>query len=84
MFMNNFNRFKAQDAAKYLGLTESTIAKWRMSGRGPRYIKAGARVLYDRADLDAWLETSKRENTSQKRGAENVGFAKRTPISKAS
>ena len=82
--MDTYHRFKAPAAADYLGLTESTIAKWRMTGRGPRYIKAGARVLYDRADLDAWLETSKRENTSQKRGAENVGFAKRTPISKAS
>ena len=63
--MNNFNRLKSPDAAHYLGLTESTISKWRMSGRGPVYIKAGARVLYDRTDLDSWLETNKRQNTAQ-------------------
>jgi len=82
--MTLFNRFKAKDAAQYLGLTESTIAKWRMTGFGPRHIKAGSRVLYDRADLDAWIEINKRENTSQTRGAENVGFSKHTPNSKAS
>lgn len=77
--MNIFNRFKAQDAAQYLGLTESTIAKWRMSGRGPRYIKAGARVLYDRADLDAWLETRKRQNTAQARGVASIAGPKGNP-----
>ncbi|MSQ03440.1 MAG: DNA-binding protein [Myxococcales bacterium] len=35
-----------------------TLRKWRLTGRGPPYIRLGGpmgRVLYRRADLDAWL-----------------------------
>jgi predicted DNA-binding transcriptional regulator AlpA len=53
-------------AATYLGLANSTLAKMRMSGNGPRFIKAGLRVvLYDQADLDAWLESRKRTSTME-------------------
>jgi predicted DNA-binding transcriptional regulator AlpA len=60
-------RLRPPQAAEYLGgLSTSTLAKWRVSGFGPRYMKCGARVVYDREDLDSWLETRARENTSQR------------------
>jgi hypothetical protein len=34
-------------------------------GGGPLYIKVGARVIYDRLDLDTWLIGKKIANTSQ-------------------
>ena len=34
----------------------STLANWRSQGRGPIYIKVGARVAYSGADLNRWLE----------------------------
>lgn len=60
------NKLRAPAAAEYLGLSASTLAKMRLRGDGPIYMKAGRRVvLYDAADLDAWLETRKRRSTSE-------------------
>jgi predicted DNA-binding transcriptional regulator AlpA len=54
-------------AAQYIGIAASTLAKWRMSGKGPKFVKAGSRVLYDRADLDDWMQSRKREHTAHAR-----------------
>jgi predicted DNA-binding transcriptional regulator AlpA len=45
--------------------SRSTLAKWRLSGFGPDYLKLGSRVVYRRRDVDAWLESRKRNSTSQ-------------------
>ena len=59
-------KLRAPAAAEYLGLSTSTLAKMRLRGDAPPYMKAGPRiVLYDRADLDAWLEPRKRRSTSE-------------------
>ncbi len=34
-----------------------TLARWRHEDIGPPYIKSGARVLYQGADLLAWLSS---------------------------
>lgn len=34
-------------------------------GGGPAYIKLGKRVVYDTADLDAWLARHRRQSTSE-------------------
>jgi hypothetical protein len=48
---------RSAEAASYLRIAPSTLAKLRCYGGGPRFAKAGPRlVIYDRADLDAWLE----------------------------
>ncbi len=49
------NMLRAPDAAKYLGLAESTLAKLRMGRDGPAFHKLGRAVAYDHTDLDAWL-----------------------------
>ncbi len=38
------------------------------TGGGPAFVKLGARVSYDPADLDAWVEANKRRSTSDQRG----------------
>ncbi|MGN6470172.1 MAG: helix-turn-helix transcriptional regulator, partial [Rhizobiaceae bacterium] len=44
-------------AASYLGLSVSALAKMRMRGDGPRFIKLGRRlVIYRLSDLSAWME----------------------------
>jgi predicted DNA-binding transcriptional regulator AlpA len=58
-------RLRAPDAATYLGLSQSTLAKMRLRGDGPAYAKAGRAVIYDRGDLDSWLERLKRKSTSE-------------------
>jgi predicted DNA-binding transcriptional regulator AlpA len=54
----------ARDAAAYLGLAKQTLAKLRWAGTSPPYHKIGRKVVYDRADLDAWLVTRRRSNTA--------------------
>lgn len=51
------------EAAARLGVKPNTLAKWRMQGRGPRFVKIGRLVRYDDADIDAFLEQSKRSST---------------------
>ena len=60
-------KLRPRDAAAYLGISASTLAKWRLRGEGPSYAKAGARVVvYDLTDLQAWLDGCKRRSTSDR------------------
>lgn len=43
--------------AAYIGKAQITLAQWRMTGRGPRFMKIGGSVRYRKADVIAWLET---------------------------
>jgi predicted DNA-binding transcriptional regulator AlpA len=52
-------------AAEYLGLGKPTLDKLRVTGGGPAFIKIGKRVIYDPADLDAWIAQHRRSSTSQ-------------------
>jgi excisionase family DNA binding protein len=45
-------------AAKYLGVAQSTIRKWSDEGRLPAFYTPGRHRRYRRADLDAFLERS--------------------------
>ena len=59
-------KMRVPEAVRYLQLAESTLNKMRCSGEGPRFAKAGPRVvLYDKADLDEWLEGRTWRSTSE-------------------
>jgi excisionase family DNA binding protein len=45
-------------AAKYLGVAQSTIRKWSDSGRVPAFYTPGGHRRYRRGDLDAFLDRS--------------------------
>lgn len=45
------------EAAEYVRLTVSTLAQMRVEQRGPKYFKAGGRVLYRLQDLEEWVES---------------------------
>jgi predicted DNA-binding transcriptional regulator AlpA len=50
------HKMRAREAAAYLRLAPSTLAKFRCQGGGPPFFKAGGRaVIYDRAQIDDWL-----------------------------
>jgi|SRR6516164_4934757 predicted DNA-binding transcriptional regulator AlpA len=53
-----------KEAAKYLGLSPSTLAKLRLSGNGPVYSKLGRRVVYLIEKLKEWLTSREARNTS--------------------
>lgn len=55
----------AKEAATYLRTSPSTLAKYRMNGAGPAYIRQSTRkTLYRRSDLDAWLNAKTFTSTS--------------------
>ncbi len=49
-----------EDLAVYLGVAKRTIYKYLADGDCPPYIKLSAKTIcFDRADVDAWLESKK-------------------------
>ncbi len=51
-------KLTTDEAARYVGVKKSTLAKWRVYGKGPRFLKLGHTVRYLRNDLDAYLAAS--------------------------
>jgi predicted DNA-binding transcriptional regulator AlpA len=48
---------RQREAAHYLGLSESKLAKFRWTGGGPPFIRLGGRAVgYCLDDLDLWIE----------------------------
>ncbi len=60
----------ASEAAKRGRVSPQYLKKLRCVGGGPPFIKVGGgrRVVYDAADLDAWLAGSKYRSTSEVTG----------------
>jgi len=49
--------YTPKQAGKYVGISEASLRLWRCEGRGPRYFRAGAKLIrYRKSDLDAWIE----------------------------
>jgi len=49
-------KMRAAETARYMRMATSTLAHLRSRGGGPKFSKAGARIIvYDRGDVDAWL-----------------------------
>ncbi len=62
-------RLRTAEAAKYLNLSRSTLAKWRMKGRLPPYHMCGPRlVVYYRSELDAWERDQDAIRANKRRG----------------
>jgi excisionase family DNA binding protein len=53
-----------KEAAGYLKLGESTLAKLFVSGDGPPAIKIGRSVRYSSVDLNEWMAAKRRRSTS--------------------
>ena len=53
------------EAANSLSVSASYLNKLRVTGGGPPFVKIGARVAYDPADLADWLSKQKRSSTSE-------------------
>ena len=64
-----------EQAAKYLGFTEGWLAKLRMRGGGPKWIRLGRKCRYTLADLEAWISAHRVSNTSEQSQAQREGWA---------
>jgi hypothetical protein len=57
------------ETAEHIRVSTSWLAKSRLSGDGPPFIKAGRTVLYDLNDVDRWMLDRKRTSTSDQSGS---------------
>ena len=57
------SNIRVRAAAEYVGLSKSSLDKFRCYGTGPAYSKVGRAVVYSTADLDAWLAAGRRTTT---------------------
>lgn len=61
------NTLTPHQAARYIGVSEGTLRLWRTIGKGPRFFRAGEKLVrYRQVDLDIWIEA--RLNTAQPEG----------------
>lgn len=50
--------FTPRQAAHYVGVSDAALRLWRSEGRGPRFFRAGEKLIrYRRLDLDIWIES---------------------------
>ncbi len=54
------------EAAEFLRLKPNTLAKMRVAGNGPPFVKLGGRaVAYRKADLEAWISARVCSSTAE-------------------
>jgi excisionase family DNA binding protein len=53
-----------KEAARFLRVSHRTLEDWRLTGRGPRFVKLGRLVRYLRTDLLDFLDQNSFTNTS--------------------
>jgi predicted DNA-binding transcriptional regulator AlpA len=52
-----------KQAARFLNVSVSWLAKRRLTGDGPPYLKLGGAVRYTEAALQQWLKSQQRTST---------------------
>ena len=60
-----FSFVSAKEAARILGVHPNTLCKWRISGKGPAFIKIGRRVRYRMTEISTWMSERTYLNTAQ-------------------
>jgi predicted DNA-binding transcriptional regulator AlpA len=66
--MTTSNRIllRPPEAGAYIGLSVSTLAKQRLRGDGPKFIRLSPRAIgYLQSDLDAWCTEKRYSSTSE-------------------
>lgn len=53
---------KPPEVAEYLGVSLPTLAYWRRTGQGPRWIEVGQQRRYRWEDVEQWLAQQSHSN----------------------
>jgi predicted DNA-binding transcriptional regulator AlpA len=59
------NLLTPKEAARLLKMSTSFLAKKRLTGDGPAFIKIGRSVRYSESMLTAWTRSRQRQSTSE-------------------
>lgn len=57
-------KFTQEQLARRWHISPRTLEQWRWLGKGPRFLKIGARVLYDEAEVEAYEQAQLCQNTN--------------------
>ncbi|MBF0214717.1 MAG: helix-turn-helix domain-containing protein [Magnetococcales bacterium] len=63
--MNLSYYLRTPAAAQFLGLGESTLEKWRLTGIGPKFSRLGRAVVYALPDLQEFVGERRTSSTSE-------------------
>ena len=63
--MRSSKRMRPKEASEYTQLPVASLAKMRMRGDGPQFYKVSRLVIYEKDDIDVWLEARKRRSTKE-------------------
>lgn len=55
----------SDETAIRLHLSPGTLSNWRVQGRGPRFVKFGAKVLYPEKEVLEYEKRAVRQNTAE-------------------
>lgn len=64
---DNTTYLTQKQVADLLHISTRTLERLRTEGGGPRYFKAGRRVLYSESAINDWLQNRSFENASEAR-----------------
>jgi hypothetical protein len=56
------------DVAEYLHSTVANLTQLRYTGKGPKFIKVGCRILYRWSDVSDWLDRNTMQRTDAPHG----------------
>jgi predicted DNA-binding transcriptional regulator AlpA len=45
------------ELCSFLGVSESTLFRWRRDGTGPQFFKEGRNIFYNSSDLKMWIRS---------------------------
>ncbi len=55
---------RTKEAAKYVGLSASSLNKMRLTGTGPGFHRLGRAIVYLPSDLDSWMAARRTTSTT--------------------
>jgi hypothetical protein len=53
------------ETARRLRLAKQTLARWRVEGKGPRFVRLGGKILYPSPNVDAFVSGSEFSSTAE-------------------
>ena len=59
-----------REASQFLQVNVRTLERWRVDGSGPRFVKLGRHVRYERAALTEHVKRNSRTFTGDKAGGQ--------------
>ncbi len=61
----NQSLMTTSEVASLLKVAEITLRKWRLNGAGPRFVRCGANVRYQRDEIERWIAARTVASTSE-------------------